>query len=219
MRFYPESCEPKGTNQPATKFRKTLEEMWEIRERELVSALHRRGRPPNPMNRDVRDELLERALDYAFDALRPVARREFNRLVCDKINSRPIPRVGTRGPLDWDTVEEFIGSLPNMKSDYHVYVFWNDDDCVYVGQSGKGHWGGGNKWDDSGNWRYSTYLQVFATWQERNLNKFECLAIDRFRPWNNRNRPPDEPYHAKCPVHETLWYLEDEIRGSYLLRR
>jgi hypothetical protein len=204
-------------NWAASGFRDTIDALWSIKQRELIREIDRFGRPPKPLDKKRRDELISRAVEYAFEALQPLARKEFDQLVCDKINRRPLPSFGSRGPLDWETVESFLGGLSKLDSSNHVYIFWNGSKCIYVGQSKKGHWGGGNKWDPQ-NWRDSSEYQVFATNHYRDLSKFECLAIDIFKPLNNKNKAPDQKFGSKCPVHESVSYLEGELLDLFSLR-
>lgn len=204
----------------ASWFRGKIAELWHIRQRELVWSLNlpgRRGRRPLGLSWAKREALLAEAMGYARDALQPLARHQFMKLTCDKLRSRRTPDVPKGGRFNWSTVEDFIDGLPELESPYHVYVFWKGDTCTYVGQSKRGHWGGGGKWERSV-WRNSDYIQVFATARRRDLDKFECLAMDRFRPLHNLRRAPDRRHHTKCPVHEILWYLEGELRTVYAMR-
>jgi hypothetical protein len=195
----------------------TLDRLWRIRRKTLLSLLTHKGRPPYKLNARRRREIIDEAWWWAYDAMRPLARKEFMALVLKSTTRRKVPRMGARGVLNWPRVRRFLGRLPRLESDNQVYVFWDHRKCVYVGQSSRAHKGGGGKWRPA-YWRESNRYRVFSTREYRNLAKFECLAMDYFRPTENDVKAPNRKYHAKCPVHKRLNAIERELKRSFKLR-
>ncbi len=165
--------------------------------------------------------MIDEAVEEAQAALRGFAKREFENLVEERRNSRRRPWLRRKGRLGWTKIENFLQKISHgLRSTHHVYVFWNGDTCTYVGQTVGGGFGGGGKWRPEV-WRNSTHFQIFTTAQKRNLNKLECLAIDRLGYWPEYNnyKIPMEYYMSKCPVHGILEQLKLELRTIFAFKR
>ncbi|QQG48743.1 MAG: hypothetical protein HY247_08420 [archaeon] len=203
-------------------FRRSLDELFEFKKTELTRFLETPpGRPPNDLDRETRDALIEDALGRAEDALYPMAKSEFKSLTSGRTYARKRPRLNRNGPLSsdsWDRIGVFLdGFYDSLETSRQIYLFWRGNDCLYVGQTKNDVWGGGGKWRTD-LWRECTHVQILSTDSKRDLGKLECLAVHVYRPKYNKYKPPIRYYGTRCPVHEVLSPIRSELETMFSLR-
>lgn len=177
-----------------------------------------RGRPPNRLERERRDKLIDATVNRAEESLLPLARKKFRGFRFRRTYRHKLPRLGN-GPLNQREVKPFLLRITNnLGSKNLVYVFWKGKTCLYVGQSAKGVAGGGGLWKEYF-WRNGTRIEVFSSRNYRQLSALECLAGHLYDPKHSTYKPPKHPYDTPCPVHEKLKDLRYELRRTFALRR
>ena len=202
-------------------FRDTVDDLWKARKKEILSLVPRGpGHPTNRLTRAKRDALRKQAQEQLIDYLKPVAVREFKRLVSASTNRRHRPPLNRKGRISHEgrkRMERFFDRFyRKLNSSNQIYVFWHKRKCVYVGQTKNNVLGGSGKWRRDV-WRDSTHLQMFSTWNSRDLDKLECLGVDRWGPTHNRVKPPSTWHRSKCPVHKILYGVDRELKDTFAL--
>jgi hypothetical protein len=199
---------------------RTVDKLWSHRRREILDIVRvHPGPTTGRVERRVRDRLIQGAIRQAEASLEGYAIREFDRLITGQTNRRRRPWIRRKGRMPWGKLEVFVNRFYHqLSSKNQVYVFWKRRHCLYVGQTKRDVLGGGGKWKAS-LWRDCTSLQMFSTNNERDLSKFECLAIHVLRPERNRYRPPQSYYRSRCPVHRRTLRLSQQLKRTFAFRK
>lgn len=205
-----------------SRFQDALDNLYNYKKIELTRFIETApGRPPKPLDRETRDMLIEEAMANAEASLIPMAKGEFESLKSGRPYSRRCPAINANGPISkesWDEIKQILdGFYDSLDTSRQIYIFWDDDACLYVGQTKNDVRGGGGKWQ-SYLWREASSLQILSTWNRRDLGKFECLAVHIYKPKYNQYKPPIRYYGSKCPVHEIIDPLRVELREMFALK-
>lgn len=101
-------------NRNVTDFKSTIGEIWGIREKELLSRIRWVGRIPNGLDSRRRNLLVRRAMQLAYDALRPNAKKEFRRMILESTRRTRRPNLRKTGRMNWSKVVEYIKSKKKL---------------------------------------------------------------------------------------------------------
>jgi predicted nucleic acid-binding Zn ribbon protein len=63
-----------------------------------------------------------------------------------------------------------------------------------------------------------TRIDIYTIHRKSEVGKAECLAVHRFDPKQNRNRPSMRKYTKKCPICQATKQIDDELRDIFRLR-
>ncbi len=200
-------------------FTSATDQLWEIKKKWLLSQIQtKRGRKPSKLDRNRKDRLIEEALNGARPVLERQYKNEFRNMILGQIYRKKRPNLHKKGRMNWRKINDFIKQeIPDLETNNHIYAFMRRKSYIYIGQTKNGKWSGGGKWR-SENWRKATSIKIFCTKRKRDLSKFECLAVDIYHPELNKNRPPMSYRRTRCPIHEKMWLLEDELNRSFKLK-
>ena len=169
----------------------------------------KRGPKLKKLTIERRNELFDDCWYSEERALRRFAKEEFGKLIIKSPRRVKIPPKlrPKRGRRPYIKISKWLSKLKKKYRHTYghnqIYVFSNDEKCIYVGRTTRSMRGGGGKWRAS-YYRKSKYIQFFIVKNERNLAKAECLAVHIYQPTENRCKPSSKKYWATCPVHERL---------------
>jgi hypothetical protein len=96
-----------------------------------------------------------------------------------------------------------------------IYEFWgNHTKCIYVGRTGfRGSRPSSHV--DKGWFSGVKRATIYPVRVRSHIPKLECLAIDRFQPTRNKNKPGIPKWAKACPLHKKLKYIETELRRIF----
>ena len=128
----------------------------------------------------------------------------------------------------WHTKNKGWGRIKKIKSfnkffknkihfENYIYVFLYGKKCKYAGRS----LAGGTRpethfekyWFDG-----VTRINIYSTSQPTQVPKLECLAIHKFEPSVNRNKPSFSKGDKLCPICENERYIKQELKSMFKLR-
>ena len=98
-----------------------------------------------------------------------------------------------------------------------IYAFWSNRECVYVGRTFHGK-GRPVSWFDRVWFRPVTRIDIYTVRATGLVPKVECLAIDRFKPKQNKNSANRPKYAKKCPVCSVTKEVRKELKGLFRIR-
>ena len=192
------------------KFGNRLEDLWKLRQAELVNLTDRVGR--RRIYYKDRERRIDRIVEAAEESMvrKDWVRRRFRGIAgsADRVLvSRSIEQKQSKV---WDTLAEYQDGPV-------VYSYWEGQRCRYVGRSDAGI---GRMWapDERRYWKRTTRVEAMEPTTSRRIDELECMAIHFLRPLHNRYRASQRAYRSRCPVCEALDALNSELRELFSLR-
>ena len=198
-------------------FRRELDALYERRTDWLRHCLTggRPGRPPK-FSRKTLNEAIRRLQSIASDALATsLAKTEFSDRVEEKHRWLVRNTKGWGRDAKQKTFKQWYRK--NVRHRRCIYVFWEEDRCLYVGKSTGGGGRIGSHFREYWFGR-ATRIDVYTVRGKRDLPILECLGIHRFQPAYNKSKAEEKKWTAKCPLCKLHRDIDAELRSVYRLR-
>jgi hypothetical protein len=199
-----------------TTFEKKLDKLFHDRTYDLRSklGLKKRGHKPQITRKKINEAIIT-LQDLASNILsKGLAKKEFEENAGKKSGRQIIGR-------GWKQQKElfenwFYKKYPNQNE--LVYVFWNKNKCLYVGRTGNG----GSR--PSSHFRRkdipkNTRVDIYPARSKAHTPKLECLAVHRFKPSVNNNKPSKKKWTKKCPLCAIHKQIETDLRKIFKLKK
>ncbi|MDP3024495.1 MAG: hypothetical protein Q8O10_03070 [candidate division Zixibacteria bacterium] len=199
-----------------TAFERKLNQLFLDRTYDLRSklGLKKCGPKPHPKREKI-DKAIQTLQDLASNILASgYAKKEFEENAGRKRGRKIVGR-------GWKKQKElfekwFQRDFANQ--DELVYVFWNKNKCLYVGRTGNG----GSRPSSHFNRKDMpkiTRVDIYPAKSKVHTSKLECLAVHRFGPSVNKNKPSRKKWTKKCPLCDIHRQIEVDLRKIFRIKR
>jgi len=199
-----------------SKFKKTLNHIFEARTAKLISIVGiRKKGPPVKLTRKKTGLWISNLQDIASDILLDKNFKKEFRTHAPYKKSKRFKRT------NWDEQKEIFDDWYNKKMNGYkncIYIIFNNNrKCVYVGRTetkgGRASSHFEKKWVPP-----SFRIDVYGVKAKSNLSKLECLAIHRFNPTQNSIKAAKHKREKHCPICIGNRIIKKEIRKIFRLR-